>query len=141
MADPRYTQLKEMPEQRRTELRRNLGVRLQDVRAHAAHVDKHVVELDTADASGSDLEQHIVVTLTEMTGEMLRRVDEAIGRHTSGDFGWCAECGREISYQRPAALPFALRCRECEELNEKRSTGLAPVRLYDYAADMQTPEP
>jgi len=53
-----------------------------------------------------------------MTAEVLHRIDEALARIASGDYGVCAECGADIPTSRLAALPFAVRCRDCEELRE-----------------------
>jgi DnaK suppressor protein len=34
------------------------------------------------------------------------------------DYGDCFECGDEIAEARLRALPFAVRCRECEQSRE-----------------------
>jgi len=41
----------------------------------------------------------------------LRRLDE-------GSYGDCFECGEEIAEPRLRALPFAVRCKDCEEARE-----------------------
>jgi len=35
----------------------------------------------------------------------------------------CVECGEKISIERLTAMPFALRCRDCEQSREKAMTG------------------
>jgi len=130
MIDGRYAGLKQMLEVRRDELRRNLDAKLRDV-ANNGHERELVGALDAAEASDSDLQQEIVITLTEMTAEVLARVDEALARLGRGVYGCCAECNSEISLKRLTALPFALRCRECEELREigeRRSRQLSAGR-------------
>ncbi len=52
--------------------------------------------------------------------ESLIKIDEALHRLEAGEFGRCAVCGDEISEQRLSALPFALRCTECESAREAR---------------------
>ncbi len=118
MIDPRYAELKQMLDVRRRELQRNLGVKLRDLGANNGHDRELVGALDAAEASDSDLQQDIAITLTEMTAEVLGRVDEALARLASGVYGSCVECDVDISQKRLTALPFALRCRECEELRE-----------------------
>src|SRR5947209_19388228 len=118
MSDARYSELQEMLEIRRRELQRNLGVKLQNLGANNGHDRALVGPLDAAEVSDSDLQQDIAVTLTEMTAEVLGRVDEALARLASGAYGSCVECDGEISLKRLTALPFALRCRECEALHE-----------------------
>ena len=118
MTETRYAELKQMLEVRRRELQRSLGVKLREVRANNGHDGQAVGALDAADASSSELLQDIGVRLTEMTAEALVRIDEALARIENGVYGLCAQCNGQISHKRLTALPFALRCRECEELYE-----------------------
>ena len=118
MTETRYAELKHMLAGRRRELQRALGVKLREVRANNGQDGPIVGGLDAADASTSELLQDIGITLTEMTAEALVRTDDALARVASGVYGLCAECNGEISQKRLAALPFAFRCRECEELHE-----------------------
>jgi DnaK suppressor protein len=71
--------------------------------------------LDAAETSDVDLQQDIDIALLEMKAEALGHIQDALARLASGAYGQCAECGAEISQQRLKALPFALRCRTCEE--------------------------
>jgi DnaK suppressor protein len=49
----------------------------------------------------------------------LRRVEEALGQLDAGTYGRCFQCGVEISETRLLALPFAVRCKTCEERREQ----------------------
>jgi DnaK suppressor protein len=53
-----------------------------------------------------------------MKAETLNKIDEALRRLEEGTFGHCFECGEEISERRLRALPFAVRCKDCEEARE-----------------------
>ena len=53
-----------------------------------------------------------------MKAETLRKITEALLRLEEGAFGYCFDCGEEISPKRLRALPFAVRCKECEEARE-----------------------
>jgi DnaK suppressor protein len=53
-----------------------------------------------------------------MKAETLSKIDEALARLEEGTFGYCFECGEEISERRLRALPFAVRCKDCEEARE-----------------------
>lgn len=117
MPDQRYARLKEMLEDHQRRLQRSLSVRLNEVRAHN-HDGKVVEALDAADASASDLEQYFGMALAEMATQTLRQVDQALARLERGDYGFCMDCSEKISHKRLTALPFALRCHECEELRE-----------------------
>jgi DnaK suppressor protein len=53
-----------------------------------------------------------------MKTETLHKIEEALARHAEGTYGYCFECGEEVSEKRLRALPFAVRCKECEEERE-----------------------
>ena len=118
MSDTRFEERKRMLEAWRQELQRRFADKLAAVRANTGHESGRPETLDAADASETDLQLDVSVSLTEMTAEVLRRIDEALARIASGDYGVCAECGADIPTNRLAALPFAVRCRDCEELRE-----------------------
>ena len=54
----------------------------------------------------------------QLKAETLKKIDTALGRIEQGDYGNCFECGGEIAEARLRALPFAVRCRDCEEVRE-----------------------
>jgi RNA polymerase-binding transcription factor len=141
MTDERYTRLKQMLVDHRRRLQRSLSVRLNEVRAHN-HDDKVVEALDAAEASASDLEQDFGIALAEMAAQALRHVDQALARLESGGYGSCVDCNEKISHERLTALPFALRCRVCEELREvgerrpPRLSAESGNSLHRYAADV-----
>jgi DnaK suppressor protein len=45
-------------------------------------------------------------------------IDAALQRIGEGTYGECFECGEKITEARLKALPFAVRCRACEEARE-----------------------
>jgi DnaK suppressor protein len=53
-----------------------------------------------------------------MKSETLNKVDAALRRLEDGSYGDCFECGEEIAEARLRALPFAVRCKDCEEARE-----------------------
>jgi DnaK suppressor protein len=53
-----------------------------------------------------------------MKSETLNKIDAALRRLEDGSYGNCFECGDEISEARLRALPFAVRCKDCEEARE-----------------------
>ena len=118
MIDTQSTRLKQMLDDHRRHLQRNLSMRLREVRANNGYDGKLVEAMDAAEASDSDLQRDFGITIAEMTAEALRRVDQSLARLATGAYGSCAECDVKISLKRLTALPFALRCRECEELRE-----------------------
>jgi DnaK suppressor protein len=53
-----------------------------------------------------------------MKAETLNKINEALARLDEGRYGMCYECGDEIAEARLRALPFAVRCKDCEEERE-----------------------
>ena len=62
--------------------------------------------------------QHRLYQLIQMKAETVKRIDTALRRLDEGTYGDCFECGNEIAGVRLRALPFALRCKDCEEMHE-----------------------
>jgi DnaK suppressor protein len=50
--------------------------------------------------------------------QQLRTIEEALLRIEEGTYGKCEDCEEEISPGRLNAIPFALRCVECQEKHE-----------------------
>jgi len=63
--------------------------------------------------------------LMQMRAEALCRVTDASASVDHGIYGRCRDCGLAISPTRLEALPFAVRCRDCEEHSEASNR---PVR-------------
>lgn len=113
----RYDELKGILEERRREILGEVQGRMRDVRAeNAAGPERGVV--DAAETSESDIQDDIEFALIQMKSETLHKIEEALGRLENGTYGYCFECGGEIAERRLRALPFAVRCRECEEARE-----------------------
>ena len=48
----------------------------------------------------------------------LRSIEKALISIEEGTYGTCEDCGEEISVGRLNVVPFALRCVECQEMQE-----------------------
>jgi DnaK suppressor protein len=116
--DPeRYAELRRILEERRREMVSEVKGKIRDVRAEGAGTPVNGV-LDAAESSDADIQEDIELALIQMKAETLSKIDEALARLEAGTFGFCTECGEEISERRLRALPFALRCKDCEEARE-----------------------
>ena len=113
----RYFELKKILEERRREIMSEVQGRMRDVRAEGAGSTVQGV-LDAAESSEADIQDEIEFALIQMKAETLNKIDEALRRLEEGTFGYCFECGEEISERRLRALPFAVRCKDCEEARE-----------------------
>ena len=113
----RYAELKRILEERRREIMSEVHEKMRDVRTEGAGSTVQGV-LDAAESSEADIQDDIEFALIQMKAETLNKIDEALRRLEEGTFGYCFECGEEISERRLRALPFAVRCKDCEEARE-----------------------
>ena len=113
----RYSELKRILEERRREILNEVQERMRDVRAVGASGEGQGV-LDAAEASEADIQDDIELALIQMKSETLHKIEEALARLDERTYGNCFECGDEIAERRLRALPFAVRCKDCEEARE-----------------------
>ena len=119
MRTARYSELRCILEGRRLEIIGQVQDKIRDVRAdHAASLQQGVRDVD--ENSETDSQHDIEFTLLQMKAETLQKIADALSRLNEGTFGYCYECGEEISGQRLRALPFAVRCKNCEEASEAK---------------------
>jgi DnaK suppressor protein len=112
----RYEELKRMLEDRKQELSTEVQGRIRGVRADGAEKPHDV--MDQGETSEVDIQEDIELALIQMKAETLNKINEALARLEIGRYGFCFECGEEISEARLRALPFAVRCKDCEEARE-----------------------
>jgi DnaK suppressor protein len=75
--------------------------------------------MDSGDMSFIDLLQSVGIKIVDIRQEELIKMDEAERKLKEGTYGICEECGKEISEERLAAMPYAVRCTEDEERFEQ----------------------
>lgn len=114
----RYTELKKMLEARRRELQAEVQGKMRDVRAEGTWGSKQSEVFDAVESSEADTQDDLEFALIQMKSETLNKVTDALARLEQGDYGNCFECGDEIAEKRLRALPFAVRCKDCEEARE-----------------------
>jgi len=117
-SESRYSELRKMLEDRRRELRAAVQGKIRDVREEASWGNKQTEVLDAGESSESDIQDDIEFALIQMKSETLNKIDDALTRLDQDTYGNCFECGEEIAEKRLRALPFAVRCKDCEEARE-----------------------
>jgi DnaK suppressor protein len=108
-------ELTKILEDRRRELVHDVHGRIRDARAEGS---KEREVLDEAESSDVDIQDEIEFALIQMKAETLKKIDAALRRLGEGAYGDCFECDGEIAQARLRALPFAVRCKSCEEAHE-----------------------
>jgi DnaK suppressor protein len=114
----RYDDLKKILEGRRNEIVNEVQGRIRGVREEGTQSKLNEV-FDAAESSDADIQGDIEFALIQMKAETLTKINEALARLEEGHYGNCFECGDEISEARLRALPFAVRCKDCEEAREQ----------------------
>jgi DnaK suppressor protein len=112
----RRDQVKRVLDDRRRSLAQDVHGRIRDTRADSI-AGREVV--DEGESSEIDIQGDIDFALIQMKAETLNSIDTALHRIEEGHYGYCFECGGEIAEARLRALPFAVRCRDCEEVRER----------------------
>jgi DnaK suppressor protein len=103
---------------RRRELQAEVQGKMRVVREEGTWGGKLNEVLDAVESSEADIQEEIEFALIQMKSETLNKIDDAVGRLEQGDYGYCFDCGEEIAEKRLRALPFAVRCKDCEEARE-----------------------
>ncbi len=127
----RYAELKQMLEERRREIQAEVQGKIRDVRSEGTWGGKQNEVFDAVESSEADIQDDIEFALIQMKSETLNKINDALIRLEQGDYGNCFECGDEIAEKRLRALPFAVRCKDCEETREvaeKRERQMASRR-------------
>ena len=114
----RYSELKRMLEERRREIQAEVKGKMRDVRSEGAWGGKQNEVFDAVESSEADIQDDIEFALIQMKSETLNKINDALTRLEQDNYGNCFECGEEIAEKRLRALPFAVRCKDCEEARE-----------------------
>ncbi len=110
----RNADLRQMLSNRRGEVQSDVQSRIRDVRT-----DRSKEVRDEVEDSDAGIHEDIEFALLQMKAETIARIDEALARLDAGEYGRCFECEAEISETRLRALPFAVRCKACQERREQ----------------------
>jgi DnaK suppressor protein len=115
-----YRRLQEL----RREQREGLEARLRELRASSSPIEA-VEAYDIEALSDNCSTTGIGAAIVEITSRTLQDIEGALQRLRSGKYGVCSECGAEIAAARLRAMPFAERCRDCQELADAHLLVLA----------------
>ena len=114
----RYAELKQMLEERQRELQAEVQGKMRDVRSEGTWGGKLNEVLDAVESSEADIQGDIEFALIQMKSETLNKINDALVRLEQDNYGNCFDCGEEIAEKRLRALPFAVRCKDCEQARE-----------------------
>jgi RNA polymerase-binding protein DksA len=92
---------------------------LHEVGSPEEETEEETYDNHLADSATATLNREIDYTLEENFEHVLSGITEALGRIESGTFGSCARCGEQIDEERLEAIPYAMRCIDCQRLAER----------------------
>ena len=118
MSRSRYSDLKKMLDGRRREIQAEVQGKMRGVREEGTWGGKLNEVLDAVESAEADIQEDLEFALVQMKSEMLNKINDALARLEQGNYGNCFDCGEEIGEKRLRALPFAVRCKDCEEARE-----------------------
>lgn len=114
---------------KRTDLKRLIGGQIEG-RLNGGNPPDVGAIGDEGEAAARALLADVELDAMDRRVRMVRQVDLALRRLAEGAYGFCVDCGEEIGVERLRSLPFALRCRNCQEsweASEGRSTWSRPI--------------
>jgi DnaK suppressor protein len=100
----------------RRELLNEIRSRVRDVREEGA--GEYHRATDVGETLEAEPENGLAFALIQLKTEALEKVNDAVHRFDEGTYGCCVDCGEEIAASRMRAMPFAIRCKDCEEMRE-----------------------
>ncbi len=118
MMNSRDAELKAMLEERRRLLRDQVRRSVRGFR-DAGHITSRGPVTDLSD---DPVDDDIDFALTEWQLATLRQIQTAVERIESSQYGTCEHCHQTIAAARLRAMPFATRCRECQETIDSTKT-------------------
>jgi DnaK suppressor protein len=84
------------------------------------HLRENVLVPDPADRATIEEEHALELRTRDRERKLLKKVEQAIARIDSGDYGWCEETGEAIGVSRLLARPTANLSLEAQERRELR---------------------
>lgn len=109
----RFQKVEEVLRSRRAELIANL-VRREDIQIEQAP--------DALDAVQNLMQREFAVDQIDRDSRLLRQIEQALTRISSGTYGICGNCEEDISAKRLLAVPWASLCIDCQnEADELRN--------------------
>jgi DnaK suppressor protein len=103
----------------RQQLKNEAAATIKDLQNHSSF------EADPSDQASLEYEQAVELRTRDRERKLINKIDEALDRIESGDFGYCSETDEPIGVKRLMARPIATLCIEAKEAQEKEEKDYA----------------
>ena len=74
---------------------------------------------DPADMAANAYTKELMMSMSTNDRQLLEMIDAALVRIEDGQYGKCIHCSQPIQEKRLEAVPWALHCLRCADLNER----------------------
>jgi len=74
---------------------------------------------DPGDKAMAELEEAKIFSYVKLKVKEIESIDQALEQIMTGKYGRCRDCSRWIRPARLMVMPYAVRCRACQEKLEK----------------------
>jgi DnaK suppressor protein len=98
------------------DLKRETIGHIEEARQRLADAQRETDELDRA---LSEEENRLRLRIADRESKLLPKIDEALKRIETGDYGWCEETGEPIGIDRLLLRPTATLCAEAKARQER----------------------
>lgn len=74
---------------------------------------------ELGDQASAEIDRNFMLRLRGRERNLLKKIDEAMEKIDSGNYGICENCGQEINIKRLEARPVTTMCIECKTEQEE----------------------
>ncbi|MBC9072694.1 RNA polymerase-binding protein DksA [Thauera sp. CAU 1555] len=92
---------------------------LENAHETTTHLQESEATPDPSDRASVEEEHTLELRVRDRERKLLKKIEEAIARIDTGDYGWCEETGEPIGIGRLLARPTATLSLEAQERREK----------------------
>jgi DnaK suppressor protein len=112
MDEVQLARFKEILSKQRDEILQNADVTVSDMNDQSDNYP------DPTDRASIESDRSFTLRLRERERMLLTKINEALDRIETGDYGICESCGGEISEKRLEARPVTTLCIDCKKKSE-----------------------
>lgn len=113
---------------------------LSDIREKTENNLKNKDIGDAIDSSVEEQERELDLLLQDREQARLEGIEIALKRIESDDFGYCDECGEDISKKRLLAVPLTRMCINCQSNIERSRLAQNAFSRADYSSQVLSEE-
>jgi len=95
---------------------------------------------DAIDSSVEEQDRELDLLLQDRDQARLKGIENALQRMESDDFGYCDECGENISKKRLMAVPLTSMCINCQSIEERNRLAQNAFSRADYTNQVLSDE-